>query len=175
MNYYIADLHLGHANIIRLSSRPYKDVDEMDNDLINRWNSVITDTDDIYIIGDLIFKTSKGYDYYLKQLNGKKHLIVGNHDHRMLKQKGISKYFESINDLLTITDNGKSIVLCHYPLAEWPGFYRGACHFFGHIHNNENDACKVMRKVKNSYNVGADIIGFTPRTANQIFLGLFHD
>ena len=58
MNYYIADLHLGHANIIRLSNRPYKDVDEMDNDLINRWNSVITDTDDVYIIGDLIFKTS---------------------------------------------------------------------------------------------------------------------
>ena len=63
------DEHLGHANIIRLSHRPFNDVDTMDKVLINNWNSVVTDDDDVYILGDLIFKTTKGYDYYLKQLN----------------------------------------------------------------------------------------------------------
>lgn len=87
MNYYIADLHLGHTNIIRLSNRPYTTVDEMDKDLIDKWNSVVSDNDDIYIVGDLIFRTNKGYEYYLKQLRGKKHLIIGNHDHKMLRQK----------------------------------------------------------------------------------------
>lgn len=171
MNYYIADLHLGHTNIIRLSKRPYTTIDEMDKDLIDKWNSVVSDNDDIYIVGDLIFRTNKGYEYYLKQLKGKKHLIIGNHDHKMLKQKGIDKYFESIDDLLMINDDKYTIVLCHYPLAEWPNFYRGAYHFFGHIHNNKNEAYEIMKNVKNSYNVGVDVIGFTPKTAKQIIGG----
>lgn len=171
MNYYIADEHLGHANIIRLSHRPFNDVDIMDKALINNWNSVITDDDDVYILGDLIFKTTKGYDYYLKQLKGRKHLIVGNHDIKMLKQQGIKQYFESINDMLTVNDGLYTIVLCHYPMAEWNGFFRNVYHFFGHIHNNINATSEIMDKIPKAFNVGADIIGFIPRTAEQIIKG----
>ena len=171
MKYYIADEHLGHANIIRLCHRPFENVDVMDQALIDNWNSVITDNDDVYILGDLIFKTTKGYDYYLKQLKGKKHLIIGNHDTKMLKQPGIRNYFESISEMLTVNDGDYTIVLCHYPMAEWNGFFRNVYHFYGHIHNNQNETHEIMKKIKKSYNVGADLLGFTPRTAKQIIEG----
>lgn len=172
MNFYISDTHLGHENIIRLSKRPFTNIEEMDKTIINNWNSVVSSHDDIYIVGDLIFKTKKGYEYYLEQLNGKKHLIVGNHDTKMLKQPNIKRYFESINDLLTVNDGDYTIILCHYPLAEWNGFFRNTYHFFGHIHNNKNETYEIMKKIKKAYNVGADILNFTPKTAKQIIEGV---
>lgn len=166
MNYYIADLHLGHANIIKHSHRPFKNVDEMDKTIINNWNSVVTDNDDIWIIGDFLFKVSDP-TIYLKQLKGKKHLIIGNHD-QWIKNKSYHSYFESIDHYREIVDGNTRVVLFHYPIAEWNGFYRDSVHLFGHIHNNENDACKIMKQIKNCYNVGADILGFTPMTLKQI-------
>ena len=47
-----ADLHLGHANIIRYCGRPYRDVNEMNEDLIRRWNSVVSDNDRVFFLGD---------------------------------------------------------------------------------------------------------------------------
>ena len=49
MNYYIADLHLGHANAIRFDNRPFADVDEMNESLIRSWNSMVTKQDTVYV------------------------------------------------------------------------------------------------------------------------------
>lgn len=166
-NYYIADMHLGHANIIKHSRRPFANVDEMNKVLIDNWNHTVRDDDNVYILGDLFF--SKGIDPLsaLKQLKGKKYLIKGNHDRELCNT--YRNYFYGIYDILEVKDNGKKIILCHYPMTEWNGFFRGALHFYGHIHNNaENAAYKIMKNVPNAYNVGADLIGYTPRTADWI-------
>lgn len=55
MIYYTADLHLGHANVLRHDGRPFASVEEMDQDLMENWNRRVTDRDRIYIGGDLIF------------------------------------------------------------------------------------------------------------------------
>lgn len=166
MIYYIADPHFGHENIIRFCGRPFSNVEEMDKMLIANWRAVVRPDDDIYVLGDLIFK-SQDPEAYLKQLTGKIHLIRGNHD-TFLKNKALERYFVSIDDILTIADEGRRVVLCHYPLAEWNGFYRGAYHLFGHIHNAKNRAAEIMATLPRCYNVGADCIGFTPRTLTQI-------
>ncbi len=166
MIYYTADPHLGHENIISLCSRPFSSVDEMDKMLIKSWRAVVKPNDDIYVLGDLIFR-SKDPEAYLKQLTGKIHLIRGNHD-TFLKNKALERYFVSIDDMLTIADEGRRVFMCHYPLAEWPGYYRNAIHLFGHIHNNRSETSKIMETVPNSYNVGVDCIGFTPLTLTQI-------
>lgn len=168
MNYYIADLHLGHENIIKLSNRPFKTVEEMDKTLIDNWNSRITDNDDVYILGDFSYK---GQDpvLYLKQLKGRKHLLIGNHDAKLLKNPDCRKYFVEIKDRITVNDNGIQIVCDHFPMVEWNGYYRNVLHFYGHIHNNfENETNKYISGIKNAYNVGVDIIGFMPRTAKEI-------
>ena len=168
MNYYIADTHFGHDNIRRLSKRPFSSVKELDETIIQNWNSKITDNDDVYILGDFSFK-GEDPSYYLSKLNGRKHLIVGNHDTRILQNHHCRKMFESIKDMMTITDNGQKIVLCHYPLVEWNGYYNGTLHFYGHVHNNlHNETTSYAANMKNAYNVGVDIIGFEPKTFKEI-------
>lgn len=166
MIYYTADLHLGHENVIKFSNRPFSSVREMDDTIIENWRAAVRPNDDIYVLGDLIFKSADP-EAYLKRLTGRIHLIRGNHD-TFLKNKALWNYFESVDELKTIADNGRRVVLCHYPLAEWNGYYRNAIHLFGHIHNNRNEACEIMEKLPNNYNVGVDCIGFTPLTLDQI-------
>lgn len=55
MNYYIADTHFGHENVILLDSRPFVTVDEMDREMIERWNEKVQDADDVYILGDFCY------------------------------------------------------------------------------------------------------------------------
>lgn len=168
MNYYIADTHFGHDNIRMLLERPFKSVEEMDKTIIDNWNNKITDDDDVYILGDFSYKSEDPIQY-LKMLNGRKHLIVGNHDNKLLKNPTCKKYFVEIVDIKTVNDNGTQIVLCHYPLVEWSGYYRNALHFFGHVHNTfRNETTKYAMGMKNAYNVGVDVIGFAPCTLEEI-------
>jgi calcineurin-like phosphoesterase family protein len=76
MIYFTADTHFWHSNIIRICGRPFADVETMNNVLIENWNSRATDQDEIYILGDFVFK-GKGREAndILKALNGKKYLI----------------------------------------------------------------------------------------------------
>ena len=132
--FYIADLHFGHDNIRRLSKRPFETVAEMNEEFIKRWNSKVTDNDDIYILGDFSFKGGDPIEY-VKRLNGKKHLAVGNHDTSLIKHPEFKKYFIDKFDYKSINDNGRQVFMCHYPMVEWPGQYRECIHLFGHIHN----------------------------------------
>lgn len=168
MNYYIADTHFGHENIIKLCRRPFADADEMDIALITKWNSVVTDSDDVYIVGDFCYKSSRKPVDYLKELNGRKHLIVGNHDKSITDDPEASSCFESIDQIKVIRDHGHTICLCHYPMAEWPGYYNGFYHFYGHIHNSPSESCRIMSGLAKAYNVGADLLGFAPRPVEYI-------
>ena len=168
MNYYIADTHFGHDNIRKLSNRPFNSIKEMDDVIIDNWNNRVTNNDDVYILGDFSYKSNDPISY-LKQLNGHKHLIVGNHDTALLKKTDYKKYFVEIVDMKMVNDNGTQIVLCHYPLVEWNGYYRDILHFYGHVHNTfHNETTQYAARMKNAYNVGVDILGFTPRTLNEI-------
>jgi calcineurin-like phosphoesterase family protein len=75
-----SDLHLGHVNIIEYCNRPYKDVPEMNADLVERWNSMVSPEDEVFIIGDLAMGRLDDSLVYVGLLNGTKHLVPGNHD-----------------------------------------------------------------------------------------------
>ena len=100
MKYYVADLHFGHYNIIKHDGRPYANVEEMDNDLINKWNSVVTDKDEVYIIGDFAFRNCKSVKTYADKLKGKKILILGNHDK---SSDHLNGYFKQITQMKSVT------------------------------------------------------------------------
>lgn len=170
MKYYISDTHFGHANIMKHSERPFSSVEEMDKAIIDGWNKYVKPNDEVYFLGDFCYKSANHNPlYYLEKLKGIKYLIVGNHDRGLLKDPKIRTQFKWIRDIETITDGNNKIVLCHYPLVEWNGYFRGALHFYGHIHNNvENQAYKIMKNIPNAYNTGADILGFSPRTLDEV-------
>lgn len=171
MNYYISDMHFGHKNIMKHSARPFDSVEKMNKVIIQNWNKKVKPTDDVYILGDFCYKM-KGLEPsdILKQLNGKLHLIIGNHDKHLLNDSAARKYFVEIKDYKLIEDNGEKIILSHYPMAEWDGYFRGVKHFYGHIHNNTNNVTyKIMTEmIENAYNVGVDILDYEPCTYTEV-------
>lgn len=166
--FYIADTHFGHDNIRRLSKRPFKSVGEMDKTIIENWNRKVTNNDDVYILGDFSFKGGDPIEY-AKQLNGKKHLIIGNHDKVLRQHPEFKKYFVEKVDVKTVQDGDTSVFLCHYPLVEWPGYYNNCIHLYGHVHNTfHNETTSYAASMNNAYNVGVDILNFEPCTLEEI-------
>ena len=165
MNFYTADLHFGHKRIIELDHRPFSSVEEMDQTIIENWNKKIRKNDDVYIIGDVCFKDA---EKYLKQLNGRKHLIIGNHDKNIIKNKEACKHFVSMDYYKKIHENGKTIILCHYPIAEWDGFFRDSYHIYGHIHNSKNASYQFMKQYENALNAGCMINNYEPVTLEEL-------
>lgn len=163
MIYYISDLHFGHKNILKYDKRPFNSTDEMDNFLITKWNAKVSDEDDVYIIGDICLGNPSRY---LERLNGKKHLITGNHDRETIKN--CRHYFESIDTYKKIHDGNKTVILFHYPIAEWDGYYRGTYHVYGHIHNALNEAYDTMKKRDLALNAGCMINNFEPATLEEL-------
>ena len=164
MIYYISDTHFGHKNVIAHDGRPFDDVDEMDRVLIEKWNAVVGDADDVYVVGDFCYRAGRSPVWYLSQLRGRKHLVVGNHDWRTLKDEKAVALFASVDDLLEIEDGGRRIVLCHYPLAEWNQSMRGSWHIYGHIHNRRNTTYEFMRTLDHALNAGAAVNDYRPVT-----------
>ena len=170
MLFFTSDLHLGHHNIIKYCSRPFKDIDEMDEKLIENWNEIITETDEVYIIGDLSFRPPERTGQILDRLRGKKTLIKGNHDKRLLKKypyvlsdRGIAVY-----DLLEIApligDQKQPITLCHYPLEVWNHSHQGSWMLHGHSHGTLPDNPNMLRM-----DVGVDCDNYWPMPIDLIY------
>lgn len=174
MNYYTSDLHLGHENIISISKRPFATVEEMDETLITNWNSVVQKDDTVFILGDLIFRTAQDPEYYLHRLKGRKVLILGNHDSWFRKnQKRYETYFDNTEgyQYMEVSDQGRRVILFHYPILEWNAYYRGAYHIYGHVHDDfkTNDSRnRLVMSEKNMLNACSDLNYFYPVTLDQL-------
>ena len=167
--FFTADLHLGHKNIIKHCDRPFSSVEEMDEHIITIWNSIIGSNDNVYIIGDLIFRSNVAPQSYLNSLRGKKHLILGNHDTAWIKKVEMSKHFASVERLAEISDGQHKIALCHYPLLSWNHMAKGSYMIHGHIHNNrEAQYFPLLRQMPNLLNAGVDINGFRPVKLDEL-------
>lgn len=165
--FYTSDLHLGHKNIIKLCNRPFEDIEEMNKTIISNWNKKVGKDDIVYILGDFAYRNKCRASQYLKQLNGEIHLIKGNHD-SWLKDEEARKCLKSINNYLEIDDNGRKVVLSHYPTLDWNGRYRGAYHVYAHIHNSVNDTSLYCNLTKNMFNAGVDVRSFEPVTLDEM-------
>ena len=168
MIYYTADLHLGEKSVMELCKRPFSTVEEMDETIISRWNETISKRDHVYIIRDVTSRLSDNSPVYLDRMNGIKHLIIGNHDRKNLAVPRFAEQFESIDEYLVIKDHQHKVVLFHYPIAEWQGYFMGYYHIYGHIHNSDHAANRFMPTLEKCYNAGMDLNGFRPRTLNEL-------
>jgi len=169
MIHFTADHHFGHANIIRHCGRPFQSVEEMDEALIFNWNRAVKPQDTVYILGDLFFRNSVSAEDYLQRLNGKKHLIVGNHDKDWMKKTDMPKYFASVEKFAEISDSAHKITLCHYPMMTWNDVAKGGYMIHGHIHNDTGALYfPVLRDMPNLLNAGVDVNKFCPVHFNAL-------
>lgn len=168
MKFYIADMHLGHENVIRFDNRPFESVEEMDRQLIENWNKRVGCDDDVYILGDFCYRSQKSPAWYLEQLKGNKYLIQGNHDGNLLKDEQAMGCIKSVEKMCFVMDGKERVVLCHFPLAEWNGYHKGAWHIYGHIHNRRDETFEYMRKQKRALNAGCMVNYYTPVTFKEL-------
>ena len=96
-----------------------------DTGIILRWNMTVRKHDTVYILGDLSFLTNEETRKLLEKLNGKKHLIIGNHDGSC---RGLENYFVSVSQIKEVTfkktvfpflDENMHCVFCHFPIMAW--------------------------------------------------------
>lgn len=80
----------------------------------------------------------------------------------------IDLWNRKVNEDDHVSDNGVHICLCHFPLAEWNGYYKKHLHMYGHIHNERSDTWEFMKTRSNAYNVGCMLHGYSPVSLNEI-------
>ncbi len=170
MNYYVSDLHFGHASILKLCGRPFASVEQMDETLIRNWNERVKGNDVVYILGDITYDKSKA-PHYLSRLKGKKILVRGNHDAAW--DEGADAYFKGVYDHLEIFADGHPLTLSHYPMLEWRGSRKLGSkklgyHLFGHIHNKTDSLYRPVFTAYHALNAGVDINGFCPVTFGEL-------
>ena len=159
MIYYTSDHHFGHDNIIKYTKRYIycQTAQEMNEILVDKWNSVVNKNDTVFHLGDVYFH--QGWQV-LPRLNGKNnHLILGNHD-----QKNVNKLKEFFliepKDIVVNHDN--KLVLSHYPIKDWPHKFYDYIHLHGHSHGT------VSGYDKAAVDVGVDCWDGYPVTLEQI-------
>lgn len=168
--FFTSDLHFGHKSIIEFENRPFDSVEEMDEELIERWNYKVGLADEVYIIGDFSFSKPSRTTEILKRLNGRKYLIRGNHDH-----KTPTDQFEWVKDYFVLVRNKIKFVLFHYPIQVWDGQHHNSVHCYGHVHSNTGTFHPMKYEIPNSYNVGADVNGLAPIELDEILINLNYE
>jgi len=170
-----ADFHFCHDNIIKYCNRPFKDVQEMNEQLIKNWNKLLQEDDDIIIAGDFIHSGNlEVINNLISRLNGRMWLVYGNHDYQNRLDRLIVQHalyhtsdaldFEVADDELE--DGRMRFHITHYPCEYWT---RRAVHLFGHIHSGPlSTASEILSFKPMRYDIGVDANDFKPISYEQI-------
>lgn len=174
--FFTSDTHFGHANIIKYAMRPYENVDQMNEDLIKRWNSVVGPDDIVFHLGDFMFGNINRFWEYRSRLNGKIYLIHGNHDYKLMCEGNIEEGFKDICAQMNICVDGQKIYLSHFPFLTFDGIFKDkpSWQLFGHVHSNKNhpytspDMPRLNYLLPTQYDVGTDNNDYTPVSFAQV-------
>ena len=166
---FIADLHLGSERILTLCHRPFWDLTEQDEVIAKNWRDAVKPDDIVYVLGDAAEGDYERVIRVLSPLPGRKMLVKGNHDdEESLSHYERAKLFEKIVSYAKIRDRENEFILFHYPLLDWEDRQFGSILIYGHIHSKDLPGIRDYYKDKPCYNCGADVIGFTPRTLEEL-------
>lgn len=153
-----SDHHFNHKNIIQYENRPFSNVEQMNIELIKLWNDVVSKHDVVYHLGDFSFGSPGDF---LKQLNGKVFLILGNHDKRIHKKLNYwyGQGFDKVYDRPIIIDN---LILSHEPIVDYNFSF---INVHGHIHSNKME----INNTNNKYiNVSVEVTNYKPIPLNKL-------
>ena len=172
--FFTSDTHFNHENIIKFCGRPFVSVKEMNEYIINKWNETVNSDDYIFHLGDFAWGGSEVWNSIIDRLNGRKILIVGNHDRKNLRLGYISK-FEAVEFEMVINVDGQPIYLNHLPFLCYDGAYNEKTkrdilvwQLHGHVHTSlyKNSGTDFERigefALPTQYDVGVDLNNFKP-------------
>lgn len=152
-----SDLHFGHDREFIWKARGFNSVEEMNETIVQKWNETVSAEDDVYILGDVILGDPSNIEY-VKCLNGKLHIVLGNHD--TSKREGM---YRSLPNVVEVTEVGIRLkykkhhfVLTHYPMMtgnlEKESLKQMSLNLYGHTHQTSN----FYNDMPFMYHVGVD-------------------
>jgi calcineurin-like phosphoesterase family protein len=159
--FFTSDNHFGHSSIIKYSNRPFVDVDEMNEVMIQNWNRTVGNKDLVFHLGDFAFLPEDEIRNTINRLNGNINFILGNHDRKLSKLKNITIINNSIHEM-KIAD--QFVVMSHYPLLSWNRSFHGSFMLHGHCHGTARYPYPEMR----IHDVGVDCNNFKPIEFSEI-------
>lgn len=172
MDFFTADLHIGHIKSFLWQQRGFSSIEEHDTIILRNWNSTVSPNDNVYILGDLCMSNNeKEWDKVFRLLNGKKYFIIGNHD----TNNKILKYQNDYN----ITNLGLAHIYSynkkwHFYLSHYPTFTANfndnhpLINLFGHTHQKTN----FFENNFFMYHVGVDSHNYKPVSIEQIIIDI---
>lgn len=153
--FFTSDTHWWHRNIIDYCSRPYSSVEVMNQALIDNWNSTVSQSDIVYHLGDFAFAGKQKIKDILRQLNGKIHIVYGNHDQQLIKVLRqeptlVEAAYHGVKYQKIGGPGGRWWTMSHYPFMMWPESEKGvekSIHIHGHQHASSYYKDKAMLDV----------------------------
>lgn len=159
-DFFIADLHFGDSGIISYENRPFASAEEMEAELIKRWNNTVTEEDRIFVLGDFSFCDEAKNEAILKNLKGHKLLIMGNHDRHFDCDAWRRQGFEECIAFPVLYRD--FYILSHEPV--YLNVNMPYANLYGHVHNNPS-----YRTVsRQSFCLSAERIAYTPIPFEEI-------
>lgn len=153
--FFTSDTHFDHVNVIKYSNRPFASKEEMNEAMIERWNSVVQSNDTVYHLGDFAF--SKTPEKFFNRLNGNKLLVIGNHD----RGATLNLPWGWKKSMYELKINKQPIVLCHYAMRTWNRSHYNAVQLYGHSHG-------TLPGTNQSLDVGVDCWNYKPVSFEEI-------
>ena len=167
--FFTSDTHFSHKKIIEYCNRPFSSIDEMNEKIIENWNSVVSEDSLVFHSGDFAF--SSNWYQFRNKLKGQIVLIFGNHDLRNWKNS-LEDLFTATSRELDLEVDSQKLILSHYPYFCWHGCNRvinSTWNLHGHIHSGpfcDKEDLDISRynlyKLPNQYDCGVDNNDFTP-------------
>jgi calcineurin-like phosphoesterase family protein len=158
MLHFLSDTHFNHANIIKYSNRPFKNVEEMNRVLVENWVDSVEPDDVVIFAGDFAMKRWESLFKAVSKCNII--FIRGNHDRDFHPPQGLR------SNILVNGEGGIQIYITHAP-ENIPADYKGWV-IHGHHHNNWPDDFPFFNPVKKTINVSVDVIGYRPISEKDI-------
>jgi len=157
MDYFTSDLHIFHKNVIKYEKRPFTDLDHMHIEIIKRWNKKVKKQDRVFLLGDIAFSNKELTEPIIRQLNGFKFLIMGNHDRGRSRQWFKDIGFDEVSEFPIVYKD--FYFLSHEPM--YLNEHMPYVNIHGHLHKNKMEG-------KQYINVGMDLCDFEPVSFNEI-------
>ena len=173
--WFTSDLHFWHKNICKYCDRPYNTIEEMNQGIIDNWNSIVKDDDIVFLLGDMGFCGIEKLRPLMSQLKGKIYLIQGNHDSdkvvaRLYEEDLIEDYFKML-EITIINDEecpNQQLTLCHFPMIDWYNKEKGSWMIHGHQHQlPHTPSCSVAH-----WDVGLDKNDMFPVSFEQLKINI---
>lgn len=144
--WFSSDTHGYHSRILEFcrDTRRGDTPEEMTELMIEAWNSVVKPNDQVYHTGDFCFGGKEKVKSFKSRLNGKIHLILGNHDYLIRNNKEISEMFESVRQYRFNKVGGQTFAMSHFPMARWQEMGRGSIMVHGHTHGAYKAEHRIM-------------------------------